>query len=133
MNVAEERYDTRVLELERFPLTLRPSAEVMTELLVAIDGRPEDVVGNAVAVEKFDGRALLNRHNVRHKHQAFLVDGDVLCGRREGFAGNTFNVDNGFPFDSGNLAVKGAGDGCRVEGGYRGKHYENMSIHKFSW
>ena len=53
--------------------------------------------------------------NVRHKHQTFLVDGDVLRRSREGFAGDGFNVNNRLATDSGDLAVNCAGKGRGTE------------------
>ena len=44
MHVAEQRHDARLIERERTLLTLGPRAQIVSELLVAADRSPEDVV-----------------------------------------------------------------------------------------
>jgi len=64
MHIAEQSDDARVVELEGLTLTLRPCAKVVAQLFVAADRRPKDVVRNAIAVEEFNSRPLLNGDDV---------------------------------------------------------------------
>jgi len=74
---------------------------------------------DTVAVEEVDGRTLLDDNDMGDKHQALLVDGDVLRWGGKGLASNGFYIDDRFTVDSGNLAMNGA------RKGRRGKHCHN--------
>src|SRR5712691_5263904 len=50
VDVAEQGGCSRIAKLERLFLSLRPSAEVVREFLVAADGGPIDVVADRVAI-----------------------------------------------------------------------------------
>src|SRR5579863_2446418 len=115
MDITEQRYDARIIKLERLPLPFGPRTEIVPELLVAADRRPEDVVRDAVAIEEFDRCALHHCGNMRNKHQPLLVDGDMLSWSWEGLAGDGLDVDNGLAADAGDLAMNGAGKGCGAE------------------
>ena len=110
-----------------------PCAQVMPELLITADGGPEDVVRDAVAIEKVDRRALLDDSNMGNKRQPLLVDGDALRRGGEGFAGNGFNVNHRLAIDSGNLAVNGSGKGRGGKRGHDSDASESDLFHVFSW
>src|SRR5579859_104235 len=133
MDIAQKRNNAGVVKLEALLLSLGPGAEVVPELLVAADRDPEDVMRDAVAVEKVHSGALLNDNQVRDKHQALLVDDDVLCGCWKGLACNGFDIDNGLAAYAGNLALNGAGKSCRAECGHGGQCCQSNALHMFSW
>ena len=54
VNVAEQRDHARIIKLEGLLLSLGPCPQVVSQLLVAADRDPEDVVRYAVAVEKIN-------------------------------------------------------------------------------
>jgi hypothetical protein len=76
---------------------------------------------------------LRDSRNTRHKHQALLVDGDVLRGSRESFSGHGFNVDDWLAAYSGDLAVNCAGKGRRAESHCGDDGDDNFRFHVFSW
>ena len=117
VDVAEEWHYAGVIEFECLLLSLGPCSQVVSELLVATDGDPEDVVGDSVTVEEVDGGALGDGYDVGHEHQTFLVDEDVLGRWGEGFSGDGFDVDDGDAVGAGDFSVDGSGLGCGDEGG----------------
>src|ERR1700686_1919773 len=96
MDIAQRSYHARVIKLERTLFAFWPRAEVMSELLVAIDGGPEHIVGDAIAIQEVDGSPLLHYDNVRHEHQTLLVDNRFRRRRRKGLACNRFDVYHRF-------------------------------------
>ena len=117
VDVAEEWDYAGVIELEGLLLSFGPGAEVVSELLVAADGDPEDVVGYGVAVEEVDSGALSDGDDVGYEHQAFLVDQGMLCGWGEGFSGDGLDVDDRDATGSGDFTVDGSGVSRGDEGG----------------
>ena len=64
---------------------------------------------HVVAVQEFDRRADLNGHHVRLKQQRFLVHHSVLSGRRERFARDRLDINDGTAFAAGDLPGNNAG------------------------
>src|SRR5579864_713981 len=72
--VAKKRSRTEIVELEWLLISLRPSAEIVRELLVAADRRPVHVVADRVAVQEVHSSTLLHGNDMRDERHFALVD-----------------------------------------------------------
>jgi hypothetical protein len=109
MHVAHQGNGARIIEFETAFFSLRPSAHVVRQPLVAADRTPGDVVRNRVAVLELDGGTLLHRENVRLKQETLLIHGGVAARRCESLPGNRLNVNHRFTSNARNFALDGAG------------------------
>src|SRR5713226_4571979 len=133
MHVAQQGHSAGVIELEGELLSFWPCAEVMTEFLVPPDRSPEDVVGNAVAVQEIHRGALLHYHNVRLKHQTLLVHDGLLGGSRKGLARDGIDINHRLACNAGDFSADGAGVRGHSNCHYHYKYDRNVTLHDFSW
>src|SRR5450432_403556 len=105
MDIAQQRHGARVVELEILLLPLRPSAEVVRQLLVAADRDPKSVVRDRVTVQEFDGCALLNSHETGLKLQAFLIHDRLLGRTGEDLACDGLDVNHRLTVDARNFST----------------------------
>jgi len=114
----KQRHNAGVVELEGFPLTLGPCAQVVAKLLIAAYGGPKHIgVRRCRCWRNSTVVPCATARNVGNKHQALLVDGDVCGGAAaKVLPGDGLNIDNGLAAYSRYLAVNGAGKSrlCQV-------------------
>src|SRR5579863_1355515 len=80
MDIAEHWNDARLVECEGTLFAFRPGSQIVSGLLIRADRGPKDVVLHGIAVQKFYRCALLNGHDVRRKHQSFLIHDRMVLG-----------------------------------------------------
>src|SRR6266566_4890531 len=94
MDVAKERSCAEVIELERFLLALRPSAEIVGELFDSADRWPIHVMADRVTVQEINRGSLVHGDHMRNERHFPLVDHDVVFWRIEFLVGNRIHVDS---------------------------------------
>src|SRR5438552_10215635 len=94
MNVAEKRNRSRIIKLEGALLAFWPGAQVVSQLLVAANGGPEDIVGDRVAVLEVNRSADLHDRDMGREHQALLINQRVLGWRRKSFTLDDVHINH---------------------------------------
>ena len=94
MNVAEKRNRSRIIKLEGALLAFWPGAQVVSQLLVAANRGPEDIVGNRVAILEVDRSADLHDRDMGREHQALLINQRVLGWRRKSFTLDDVHINH---------------------------------------
>src|SRR5208283_898425 len=130
MYVAEQRHRAHLVEGEGTLFTLGPGSEVVSCFLVGADRSPEDVMLHTVAVQELNRCALLYGHDVRHKHQPFLVHHRVLFGSGKSFPRNGVDVNDRLTFHSSNFALDIARQRPDAQRGHRYHQYERLTLHR---
>ena len=95
----------------------------MSEFLVATDGHPENVVRDAVAVEKLHCTALLHRKDVRLEHQMPLLHNWLLRRNLKSLSSNRFDIDYGGARNSRHFAANRTRLGSQAK---TGKHHKRQ-------
>src|SRR5690349_731334 len=91
----------------------------MTQLLVARNRRPENVVLHVVAVQKIHRRSGQNHCGVRLEQKGFLIHNKMLGRRRECLSRDGVDVDHCRALPAADLAAEGAA--MRGDGGCNNK------------
>ena len=104
----------------------------MAQLLVAADGSPKDVVGDAVAVEEVDGRADLDRREMRLEDQTLSGRSRDAEWAREMSSLKSCQRKPRTARNSRDLSADGAGAGRQSKSSYDCDQDQNVAFHDFS-
>src|SRR5580700_11650011 len=130
--VAEQRYGARLIEGKRPLFTFGPRPEIVSCFLVAADSCPENIVLHIVAIQELNGCALLYDHDVRRKHQSFLVDDRLLFGSGKRFARDGVDVNHRLALHAANFALDIASPRCAAQTNHQYRQYrqyESLALH----